>query len=70
VSDTIYNAVVFVENDNILHGYYFYNAATDSSDGHIFGFKDLTLPKAIQKMNEIGIDPIKNFKMNITVYYS
>lgn len=64
-----FNAITFIENGDMLHGYFFYAAADDSDHGHIFGMKELTLPKAIAKMKEIGIDPTANFKMNIAVYY-
>jgi hypothetical protein len=48
-----YKAVTFVENNDILHGHYFYN---------------ITLPNALQKMKEKGIDPIKKTNMGISVY--
>ena len=69
MEDINFKAVTFVENGDILHGHYFYDAANDSDHGHIFGIIGLTLPKAIIKMKEKGIDPIKNFKMSIAAYY-
>jgi hypothetical protein len=50
----IFKAVVFVENNDALHGHYFYN---------------LTLPEAIDRMKAKGIDPIGNIRMRISVYY-
>lgn len=65
----ILKAVTFVVDGNLAEGYFFYNSPYDSGDGHIHGMIDLTLPKAIAKMQALGLDPIKNFKMNIAVYY-
>ena len=64
-----FRAITFIEGDDRLHGYFFYAATDDSASGHIFGLKELTLPKAISIMQKNGIDPFKNFKMNIAVYY-
>ena len=64
-----FRAITFIEGDDLLHGYFFYAAETDSVSGHIFGMKELTLPKAIAAMQALGLDPYKNFKMNIAVYY-
>ena len=54
----------------VIGNYYFYNASSDSHHGNIFGFKELTLPKALSILKSIGEDPIKNFKTTITVYYA
>ena len=48
-----YKAVAFVESGNIAGGYYFYN---------------ITFKEALDKMKEIGTNPILNFKMSISVY--
>jgi len=48
-----WKAITFVENGDIAKGHYFYN---------------MTLPEALDKMKEKGIDPTKNVKMNIAVY--
>ena len=51
-----YKAVTFVTNGDIANGHYFY---------------DITLPDALLKMNEKGIDPTdikKHSKMNIACY--
>jgi len=66
-----FRVITFIEGNDQLHGYFFYAGANDSvsESGHIFGMKELTLPKAIAAMQALGIDPIKNMKMNIAVYY-
>lgn len=64
-----FRVITFIENGDTLHGYFFYAGAHDSDYGHIVSMKELTLPKAIAKMKEKGLDPIANFKMNIAVYY-
>ena len=69
MKDVIFGAITFVENGDVLHGYYFYNEPTDTDYGHINGINQLTLPKAIKKMGEKGIDVFKNIKINIKVYY-
>ena len=53
--DTKYKAVTFVTSGEFAKGHYFY---------------DVTLPQALLKMKEKGIDPIdmKNIKMNIACY--
>ena len=48
-----FKAVVFHEGDE-ENGEWFYNT---------------TLPAAILKIKEMGKDPVKNFKMTISVYY-
>jgi len=49
----VFKAITFVENDDIRNGHYFYG---------------MTLPEAMEKMKQKGIDPIKNVRMNIAVY--
>lgn len=63
-------AITFVESGNAKNGYYFYKSSHDSDYGKIFGMKELTLPKAVLKMKEKGINPENQFKMNICVYYT
>ena len=53
VNDIKFKEVTFVVNGDIANGHYFY---------------DVTLPEALQKMKDKGIDVINNFKMNISVY--
>ena len=48
-----FKAVTFVVDNDIEHGYYFY---------------EITLPDAIAKMKALGIDPIKNIKIRISCY--
>jgi hypothetical protein len=69
VEDVIYKCIVFIENGDTLNGQFFYNGAHDSDYGRIFGVKSLTLPKAIAILKAKGLDPIKNFKVNILGYY-
>lgn len=61
--------MAFIEGGNTLGGHYFYNAASDSDYGRIFGVTQLTLPKAIAIMKAKGLDPIKNVKVSILCYY-
>jgi hypothetical protein len=48
--------------------FYFYDGS-DSDCGHIFGVKELTLPKALSILKAKGVDPESNFKVTITAYY-
>jgi hypothetical protein len=66
-----FRVITFIENGDMLHGYFFYVATSDSvsESGHIFGMKELTLHKAIAKLKERGVDAIANYKMNMAVYY-
>ena len=52
--DIKFKAITFIENNDKLNGHYFFNT---------------TLPEALQKMKNQEIDPVKNIKMNIAVYY-
>ena len=69
MKDVVFKSIVFVENGNLAKGYFFYNAPHDSDYGNILGLNGLTLPKALAKMKEKGIDAVKNVKMNIISFY-
>lgn len=69
MEDTIYKCIAFIENGDTLNGHFFYNGAHDSDYGKVCGVRSLTLPKAIAIMKAKGLDPIKNFKVNILCYY-
>lgn len=69
MKDIVFGSIVFAEKGKLSEGYFFYKSPYDSDYGHILGMKNLTLPAAIAKMKEKGIDPIQNVKMNITAYY-
>jgi hypothetical protein len=64
-----FKVITFIIGEDKANGYYFYEASHDSDYGKIFGVIGLTLPKAISIMKAKGLDPITNFKMNISVYY-
>jgi hypothetical protein len=69
VKDVVFKAVTFTENGNEVNGHYFYDSPHDSDYEKICGVKGLTLPKAMSIMIAKGLDPIKNFKISIKVYY-
>ena len=53
MNDIVWKAITFTGNGDTKNGYYFYN---------------MTLAEAIKKVNEKGIDPIRNVRINIAVY--
>jgi hypothetical protein len=69
MKDVHLKTVTFIVDNDDLHGHYYYDSLHDSDYGNIHVVKELTLPKAIKRMTDLGINPIKNVKIFIQVYY-
>ena len=71
MKDNVFRAIAFIENGDVKNGRYFYDMTlAEAIEKMKLGLKYALTEKGFEWVSVNPVDPIKNIKMNISVYYS